>query len=45
MTQTNKVSKDGNSYSGNFDAKFYDTSGNQFMEIAGTSAADRLVSQ
>lgn len=42
MTQTNKVSKDGNGYSGTFDAKFYDTSGDLTNEITGTSAADRL---
>jgi hypothetical protein len=42
MTQTNKVSKDGNAYSGTFDAKFYDTTGTLTNEITGTSAADRL---
>jgi hypothetical protein len=42
MTQTNKVARDGNSYKGTFDAKFYDTSGNQFMEITGTTKAERL---
>jgi hypothetical protein len=42
MTQTNKVSKDGNGYTGAFDAKFYDTNGNLMNEITGTSAADRL---
>jgi hypothetical protein len=42
MTQTNKVSKDGNDYSGTFDAKFYDTSGNLTNEITGTSSAERL---
>jgi hypothetical protein len=45
MIQTNKVSKDGNSYTGTFDAKFYDTSGTLFMEVTGTTAADRLVSE
>lgn len=43
MTQSNKVSLDGNSYTGTFDAKFFDPSGTQFMEITGTTAAERLV--
>ena len=42
MTQTNKVAKDGNSYKGTFDAKFYDTNGNQFNEVTGTTKAERL---
>jgi hypothetical protein len=42
MTQTNIVSKDGNSYTGPFDAKFYDTSGNLTQEVTGTTTADRL---
>jgi hypothetical protein len=42
MTQQNQVSQDGNSYTGTFDAKFYDPSGNLFQEITGTTAADRL---
>jgi hypothetical protein len=42
MTQTNKMAKDGNSYKGTFDAKFYDTTGNMFQEITGTTKADRL---
>jgi hypothetical protein len=42
MTQTNKVSKDGNSYAGPFDAKFYDPSGNLIQEVTGTTTADRL---
>jgi hypothetical protein len=42
MTQANKVAKDGNSYSGPFDAKFYDPSGTMFMEVTGTTTADRL---
>jgi hypothetical protein len=45
MTQSNKVSKDGNSYTGTFDAKFYDPNGNLFNEITGTTAAERLVQQ
>ena len=43
ITESNKVATDGNSYTGTFDAHFYDTNGNQFMEVAGTTAADRLV--
>ncbi|HEY3777849.1 MAG TPA: hypothetical protein VGL35_07310 [Rhizomicrobium sp.] len=42
MTQSNKLSKDGNSYNGSFDAKFYDTDGNLTQDITGTTAADRL---
>ena len=43
MTQENKVAADGNSYTGTFDAKFYDTTGTLFQEVAGTNAAERLV--
>jgi hypothetical protein len=43
ITEANKVSADGNSYTGTFDAHFYDPSGNQFMEVTGTTAAERLV--
>lgn len=42
LTETNKVAKDGNSYSGPFDFKVYDTNGNQLADITGTSKADRL---
>jgi hypothetical protein len=42
MTQSNKLSTDGNSYKGSFDAKFYDTSGNLTQDITGSTAADRL---
>jgi hypothetical protein len=42
LTEVNNVSKDGNGYSGTFDAKFYDTNGNLDNEITGTSKADRL---
>jgi len=45
MTQANRVSRDGNSYTGTFDAKFFDPSGTMFQEITGTTAADRLVSE
>jgi hypothetical protein len=43
ITEENKVAADGNSYTGSFDAKFYDPSGNLFNEVTGTTAADRLV--
>lgn len=42
MTQSNKVSSDGNSYDGTFDAKIYDPAGDLVAEVTGTSAADRL---
>lgn len=42
MTQQNTVAADGNSYTGTFDAKFFDPNGNQFNEITGTTTADRL---
>jgi len=42
MTQSNKLSVDGNSYKGSFDAKFYDTNGVLNMEVTGTTKADRL---
>jgi hypothetical protein len=37
------VSSDGNSYTGTFDAKFYDPTGTLFNEVTGTTTADRLV--
>ncbi len=43
FTENNKVSADGNSYTGTFDAKFFDTTGAQFQEITGTTTADRIV--
>ena len=43
IVETNKVAADGNSYTGSFDAKFYDTSGMLFNEVSGTTTADRLV--
>jgi hypothetical protein len=42
LTESNKLSKDGNSYSGSFDLKQYDTNGNLVGEATGTSAAERL---
>ncbi len=43
ITQTSTVSADGNGYTGPFDAKFYDTNGNQFQEVTGNAAGERLV--
>jgi hypothetical protein len=43
ITQTTKLSSDGNSYTGTFDAKFFDPNGNLFQETTGTAAAERLV--
>ncbi|HEY1612892.1 MAG TPA: hypothetical protein VGF97_04250 [Rhizomicrobium sp.] len=42
LTEANKMSKDGNSFSGTFDLKQYDADGNLVGEATGTSAADRL---
>jgi hypothetical protein len=42
LTETNKLSKDGNSYGGPFEFKVYDTSGTLQADIKGTSKADRL---
>ncbi|HTT04538.1 MAG TPA: hypothetical protein VMF64_04565 [Steroidobacteraceae bacterium] len=41
-TETDVLSKDGNSYSGNNEIKFYDTSGNLTMDIKGTASAQRI---
>lgn len=43
LVEQNKVASDGNSYTGTFDAKFYDTTGTLFNEVTGTTTADRLV--
>ncbi len=43
IVESNKVAPDGNSYTGSFDAKFYDPSGTLFNEVTGTTTADRLV--
>jgi hypothetical protein len=42
ITEKNKVSADGNSYTGTFDAKFFDPTGAQFQEVTGTTTAERL---
>jgi hypothetical protein len=41
-TQTNTVSADGSTYSGNFDRKFYDLNGNFLLELRGTLTATRI---
>ncbi len=43
ITEENKVATDGNSYTGTFEAKFFDTTGKQFMDVTGTTAAERIV--
>lgn len=42
LTEDNKVAKNGNTYSGTFDQKFYDNEGNLVNEINGTVAATRV---
>ena len=41
-TQTNTVNRDGNTYEGTFDQKFYDLNGNFTGEATGTLTATRL---
>ncbi|HEX4051224.1 MAG TPA: hypothetical protein VHY19_10125 [Steroidobacteraceae bacterium] len=41
-TETDVLSKDGNSYSGTNDIKMYDMSGNLTMDITGTASAERI---
>lgn len=41
-TETDVLSKDGNSYSGTNEIKFYDSSGNLKMDVTGTSSAARI---
>jgi hypothetical protein len=41
-TQTNTVTRDGNTYEGTFDQKFYDLNGNFTGEATGTLTATRL---
>lgn len=40
--EDDKVAKDGNSYGGPFDQKFYDSDGNLVNEISGTISATRV---
>ena len=42
LTEDNKLARDGNSYKGTFDQKFYDLDGNLVNEISGTVAAKRV---
>lgn len=42
LTEDNKVARDGNSYKGTFDQKFYDVDGNLVNEISGDVAAKRV---
>jgi hypothetical protein len=44
-TQTNTVSQDGATYSGTFDQKVYDLSGNFIVEMTGTLTATRITPQ
>jgi hypothetical protein len=41
-TETDELSRDGNSYSGTNDTKLYNLEGTMFHEIVGTSAATRI---
>jgi hypothetical protein len=41
-TETDTLSRDGNSYSGNNDTKMYNLDGTMFNEVVGTSAATRI---
>jgi hypothetical protein len=41
-TETDVLSRDGNSYAGNNDTKFYELDGTMFREVVGTSAATRI---
>ena len=41
-TETDEVARNGSSYSGTNDAKFYDLDGNMFAEAAGTASAKRI---
>jgi len=45
LTEDNKLARDGNSYKGSFDQKFYDQNGNLVNEISGTVAAKRVAAQ
>lgn len=41
-TETDELSRDGNSYSGTNDTKFFQLDGTMFQEVVGTSAATRI---
>lgn len=42
LTEDDKLARDGNSYNGSFDQKFYDVNGNLVNEISGDVAAKRV---
>ena len=42
LTHSDKISRDGNSFAGVFDLKFFDVDGNLVNELAGDTAADRI---
>jgi hypothetical protein len=44
-TEDDRVSRDGNSYTGPFDQKFYDTNGTLVNELSGTVSATRLTAE
>jgi hypothetical protein len=41
-TETDELSRDGNSYTGNNETKFYQLDGTMFRDVVGTSAATRI---
>ena len=41
-TETDELSRDGNSYTGNNDTKLYQLDGTMFQEVVGTSSATRI---
>jgi hypothetical protein len=41
-TETDELSKDGNSYTGNNETKLYDLNGNMFLDVKGTASATRI---
>jgi hypothetical protein len=43
-TETDELSKDGNSYTGTNEVKLYDLSGNLFFDATGTASATRIAS-
>lgn len=45
LTEDNKLAKDGNSYKGTFDQKFYDVNGTLVNEIQGDVSAKRVTAE
>jgi hypothetical protein len=45
LTEDNTLARDGNSYKGTFDQKFYDPDGKQVNEISGDVVAKRVAAQ